>query len=126
MRRLIDLVKLERLDGLIRRHATGSPALLAERLGMSRSSLFEFIAFLRDDMRAPVRYSQSSNSYIYEYTPKFYLGFEKERLSPAVLQDTYGGGVDDGKVCLKDDDDDSDDVVLDDDLNFNDLYLDNY
>jgi hypothetical protein len=121
MRRLVDLVKLERLDGLIRRHATGSPGELAERLGMSRSSLFELIAFLRDDMRAPVRYSQHFNSYVYEYIPRFYLGFEKERLSATVLRDTYGRGDDDGKDCLKDDDDDSDDVVLDDDLNFNDL-----
>jgi hypothetical protein len=120
MRRLVDLVKLERLDGLIRRHATGSPGELAERLGMSRSSLFELIAFLRDSMRAPVRYSQRFNSYIYEYIPRFYLGFEKERLSTAVLRDTYGGGDDDGKDCLKEEED-SDDAVLDDDLNFNDL-----
>jgi hypothetical protein len=125
MRRLVDLVKLDRLDRLIRRHATGTPVQLSERLGMSRSSLFEFIAFLRDEMQAPVRYSQSHNSYVYEYIPKFYLGFEKERLSPAGLYGTYGGGIDDGKACLKDDDD-SEDVILDDDLNFNDLYLDEY
>lgn len=124
MRRLIDLIKLDRLDGLIRRHATGSPEKLAERLGMSRSSLFEFISFLRDEMQAPIRYSKSLNSYVYEYVPKFYLGFEKERLSPVELYDTHGGVSDGGKAYPEDDD--SDDVVLDDDLEFNDLYLDEY
>jgi hypothetical protein len=115
---------LDRLDSLIRRQATGSPVQLAERLGMSRSSLFEFISFLRDEMQAPIRYSKSLNSYIYEYVPKFYLGFEKERLSSAGLQETYGRGTSDGKAYP--DDVDSDDVILDDDINFNDLYLDEY
>jgi hypothetical protein len=124
MRRFVDLVKLDRLDRLIRRHATGSPAQLAERLGMSRSSLFEFISFLRDEMQAPVQYSKNLNSYVYEYVPRFYLGFEKERQSSSMLYNTYGGSDDDGKGYP--DDDEPDDMILDDDINFNDLYLDKY
>lgn len=76
MKRLVDLIKLDRLDALVRRQATGSPEQLSGRLGMSRSSLFELIAFLRDEMQAPIRYSKNLRSYIYEYVPKFYLGFE--------------------------------------------------
>ncbi|MDR0612830.1 MAG: hypothetical protein LBG45_05015 [Dysgonamonadaceae bacterium] len=125
MKRLIDLVKLDRLDRLIRRHATGPPSKLAERLGMSRSSLFELIAFLRDEMQAPIRYSQYHNSYVYEYIPKFYLGFEKDQLSSAGLYGIYGGGIDDVKA-YREDDEDSENVILEDDLNFNDLYLDDY
>ncbi|MDR1552687.1 MAG: hypothetical protein LBS69_04395 [Prevotellaceae bacterium] len=120
MRRLVDLVKLDRLDSLIRRHATGSPVQLAARLEMSRSSLFEFISFLRYEMQAPIQYSKSHNSYIYEYVPKFYLGFEKERLSSSMLYNTYGKNDDDGKVYSENDN--SDDFILDDDK-FNDLYL---
>jgi hypothetical protein len=120
MRRLVDLVKLDRLDTLVRRQATGSPEHLAERLGMSRSSLFEFISFLRNEMHAPVRYSKSLNSYIYEYVPGFYLGFEKERLSSSQLYNTYGRADEEKKYPKEDD---PDDVILDDDLNFNDLYL---
>lgn len=41
MRRLVDLVKIDRLDNLIRRKATGNPEELAERLELSRSSLFD-------------------------------------------------------------------------------------
>jgi hypothetical protein len=123
MRRFVDLVKLDRLDALVRRQATGSPEHLAERLGMSRSSLFEFIAFLRDEMQAPLRYSKKLNSYIYEYVPKFYLGFEKDQLSSSQLYNTYGGGADEEKR-YPEDDNEPEDVILEDDINFNDLYLD--
>jgi hypothetical protein len=124
MRRLVDLVKLDRLDRLIRKRATGSPTQLAKRLDMSRSSLFELMTFLREDMQAPVQYSRVLHSYVYRYVPKFFLGFEDERLSSSILYDTYGGGIDDKKVFSIDDD--SDNVILDDDINFNDLYLDEY
>jgi hypothetical protein len=117
MRRLVDLVKLDRLDSLIRRQATGSPEQLSKRLDMSRSSLFEFITFLRDEMRAPIRYSKNRNSYIYEYVPVFHLGFEKDRMQSAE-RDSVWGGIDDN-VC----DDIPDDDILPDDINFNDLYL---
>jgi hypothetical protein len=53
MKRLVDLVKLDRLD-----QAIGTPEQLSKRVGLSRSSLFDFIAFLRDEMRAPIRYSK--------------------------------------------------------------------
>jgi hypothetical protein len=122
MRRLVDLAKLDRLDRLVRRQATGTPVQLAERLGMSRSSLFEFISFLRDEMRAPVRYSKCIGSYVYEFVPKFYLGFERDRLSATELYGTYGGESDEGKAYPEDDD--SDDVILEDDMDFNDLYFD--
>jgi hypothetical protein len=91
---------------------------------MSRSSLFEFIAFLRNEMQAPIRYSKSLHSYIYEYVPKFYLGFEKDRLSSPQLYNTYGGA--DEEKRYPDNNNEPDDVILEDDINFNDLYLDEY
>jgi hypothetical protein len=123
MKRLVDLVKLDRLDNLVRRQATGTPEQLSKRLGLSRSSLFDFIAFLRDEMQAPIRYSKCLQSYIYEYLPKFHLGFERDRLQVVELNDTYGG-IDRSTGYSIDRDDDVDDIVLDDDINFNDLYLD--
>ena len=78
MKKLVDLAILDRLDRLIRRKATGSPEELAKRLGVSRSTLFELIAYLKDEMRAPIIYVSGRQSYVYEYTPKFYLGFERD------------------------------------------------
>ena len=69
------------------RASTGSPEDLAERLGMSRSSLFELIAFLKEEMRAPIIYSKNRQSYMYEYPPNFYLGFEHGHLHPDEMID---------------------------------------
>ena len=91
MKRLVDLVKLDRLDHLIRKAATGRPDDLAELLDISRSTLFEMIKFLRDDMRAPVIYSTNRASYMYTYTPKFYLGFERKQTDSKEKDNTYGG-----------------------------------
>lgn len=91
MKRLVDLVKLDRLDNLIRRQATGSPTELAKRLGLSRSSLFEFIVFLRVEMNAPIHYNKCISSYVYTYPPKFYLGFERDRTNQTELYHIEGG-----------------------------------
>jgi hypothetical protein len=103
------------LDSLIRRQATGNAGILAGRLGLSRSSLFDMLAFLRNEMRAPIRYSKYLQSYIYDYPPKFHLGFEREQLQTAELNDN---------IDCTDNIDEDEDIVLDDYINFNDLYLD--
>ena len=110
MRRLVDLVKLSRLDYLIRRQATGSPEQLADKLGLSRSTLFDFISFLKQDMGAPIRYNRNRPSYIYDYVPKFHLGFEKDRLNSTELYNTIGG---------IEEKPDNDDFIIDDDFSFN-------
>ena len=84
MKKLVDLVKLVRLDSQIRHASTGTPEELAERLEMSRSSLFELLSFLKEEMRAPIIYNRYRPSYTYSYTPRFYLGFEREHLGTAI------------------------------------------
>ena len=76
MSRKVDLEKIARLDYLIRHKATGNPDELAERLDMSRSTLFDLIAYLKEEMNAPIVYDRDRLSYTYSYPPKFYLGFE--------------------------------------------------
>lgn len=93
MRRLVDLVVLDRLDGLIRRQSTGTPHELAERLEISRSSLFELILYLREELQAPIQYNKYMQSYIYTYPPRFYLGFEQDRLSDSETYQTMAGSV---------------------------------
>jgi hypothetical protein len=135
------------MDALIRRTATGTPGKLAKRLGMSCSSMHELIRFLRDEMKAPIVYSRYRESYLYEYPPKFYLGFEREHLShgemvnssggaetgfeqetlnPAEMTGTYGGGGEKKKkkkVMVEIEIEIDDDAcILDNDIDFNDLY----
>jgi hypothetical protein len=94
MKRLVDLSKLDRLDRLIRMKSTGRPDELAKRLEMSRSTLFEFISFLRNEMNAPIHYNEYSLSYEYTYLPRFYLGFELDRLKETEMNNTLGGSGD--------------------------------
>jgi len=67
MKHLVDLVKIDRLDNLIRRKATGCPDDLAKRLEISRSTLFEINSFLRREMNAPIFYNSYNTSYEYKY-----------------------------------------------------------
>ena len=123
MKRLVDLVKLDRLDNLIRRAATGSPENLAERLEMSRSSLFELIAFLRVEMGAPIIYNKSRPSYMYSYNPRFYLGFERDRFNTFEMVNADVSGINNekrnNKIKVEINDDD---LILDNDIDFNNLY----
>jgi len=124
MKRLVDLVKLERLDNLIRHAATGRPEKLAERLEISRSNLFELITFLKEEMCAPIIYDRNRPSYVYSYTPKFYLGFERNRLITAEMSNTYNGNENhkrNNKIKVELEIDDND-FILDNDIDFRDLY----
>jgi len=125
----VELAKIARLDNFIRMAATGTPEVLAERLGISRSSLFELISYMKEEMKAPIIYNRNRPSYVYLYPPRFYLGFDRERLNTAEMTDTHGGGEvnetanekKSNKVKVEIEIDD-DDFILDDDIDFNDLY----
>ena len=79
MKKLVDLEMLDRLDHLIRLCATGTPVELADRLGISYSSLYETISFMKKALKAPIRYNTYRQSFEYESDPDFYLGFEKTK-----------------------------------------------
>jgi len=74
MKKLVDLAIVSRLDSIIRTGATGSYAELAKKLKISKTTLFETISYLKDEMCAPIIYNVRADSYKYEYIPKFYLG----------------------------------------------------
>ena len=97
MKKFVDLVKLDRMDNLIRRKETGNTAELAQKLEMSKSSLYELLTFLKDDMRAPISYNSIRQSYVYEYTPKFHLGFESDRLKTDIM--AYNSGA--SETCVE-------------------------
>lgn len=82
MKRLIDLKILDRIDHLIRRQATGTPANLADRLEISPTTLREYLSYMQMALKASIRYNVYAQSYIYDYLPDYYLGFEKDRIHP--------------------------------------------
>jgi len=76
MRKYVDLHLIHTLDQQIHQRSTGPPEVFAQKLNIVRSSLFDTIQYLRDEMQAPILYNSSKQSYEYQYPTKFYLGFE--------------------------------------------------
>ena len=89
MKRLVDLEKLDRFDHLIRMRATGMPGQLADRLGISLSTLHEYRVYIHTVLKAPIRYNKYIQSYIYDYMPEFYLGFEEDRTPSPITKIQY-------------------------------------
>jgi hypothetical protein len=76
---LIDQIRrIERLDYLIRRRATGTPAELAKKLGMSKSQTYHYLKVFKENLEAPVFYSRQYQSYCYKINGRFNLGFTSD------------------------------------------------
>jgi len=69
---------IERVDGLIRRKATGSPSNLSRKLMVSERCVYDIISLMKS-MEAPIYFCSSRNSYCYEYEVDLILGFISQR-----------------------------------------------
>jgi transcriptional antiterminator len=65
MKLIAQLQNLDRLDGLIRRKATGSSVQLAARFGCSRRTIHNYLKML-EELGAEVVYCKKRRSYYYE------------------------------------------------------------
>jgi len=68
------LQQIERVDALIRRKSTGSPASLAASLNTSKRCVYDLIKRMKQ-MGAPIYFCQEHNSYCYEEDVEFSIGF---------------------------------------------------
>lgn len=66
--------RLSRIDSLIRIKGTGTPSELADKIGMSERSTYEYIRLMKD-FGAPVLYSRQRKSYYYKEDGKFTISF---------------------------------------------------
>lgn len=90
MNLLEDRHRLERLDQLIRLEVTGSPDELAEKMNVSRRTLFRTIESLKE-LGCPIYYNKHKNSYCYEYLGKLIIKFENNLLDNEELNKINGG-----------------------------------
>ena len=72
------ILEFKRLDDLIHRRATESPDKLAEKFGMSESSMKRHLREFKDTFDAPVVYDREAETY--HYTKPFNLMAQIERL----------------------------------------------
>jgi len=67
--------RIERMNGLIRRKATGTPAQFAQRLSISQSTLFNYLNILKDELNAPIAYCRYRKTYYYKSEGNIVIGF---------------------------------------------------
>ena len=80
--------RLGRMDALIRRKATGPPKSFARKLDISVSTLYEYVAVLKD-FGAPVSYSREKQSFVYETAGEFIISFRNnDQIHISVVEDT--------------------------------------
>ena len=66
--------QIERINALIRRKGTGTPAELAKKLNVSERTVYNLID-LMIRMGAPIYYCNERKSFCYEYDVEFSIGF---------------------------------------------------
>lgn len=66
--------RLCRIDSLIRIKGTGTPSELADKIGISERSTYEYIRLMKD-LGAPVLYSRQRKSYYYKEDGRFTISF---------------------------------------------------
>lgn len=70
-------LRLDRIDQLIRIKRTGTPAELADKIGLSERSMYEYIRLMKE-FGAPVVYSRERKSYFYLQEGRFIVRFLTE------------------------------------------------
>ena len=69
---------IERIDTLIRQRATGTPDDISEKLGVSRSTWFNYLRILKDQLCFPVDYDPDNQTYFYTVPGTFTCKFETD------------------------------------------------
>ncbi|MFN4286755.1 MAG: hypothetical protein ACK4E8_12435 [Lacibacter sp.] len=73
--------RFKRIDYYIYKRRTGTPKQLADRLEISRSTLLEFIAVMKEN-GAPIKWDKIKKTYYYSHQGRFNICFAKENESP--------------------------------------------
>ncbi len=68
------LQRLQRIDHFIRIRGTGSPAQLAEKLGIGERTLYEYLSVMKR-YGAPIKFCRERKSYYYDETGQFHVSF---------------------------------------------------
>ena len=62
----MDIRILIRIDEQIKIKQTGTPKQLAKKLEISERSVHYYIAFMKNEMKAPIVYDNKNEMYLYE------------------------------------------------------------
>ncbi len=70
--------RFKRIDQIIANKSSGTPSQLAAKLDISESTLFEFIAVMKE-LGAPIQYDRQHLRYYYEEDGYFNISFVRKK-----------------------------------------------
>ncbi len=86
------LNRLKKLDTLIQQAKTGAPDEFANRLGLSRSQLYNILEELKD-LGAPIEYNRRLRSFYYRENFQIVTVAYVEFITPQGAERIYGGKI---------------------------------
>jgi predicted DNA-binding transcriptional regulator YafY len=90
MKFLCYVERLNRINKLIQKRATGNPAQFAETIGVSRTRLYEIIDELKS-YGAPIIYDKSCNTFLYDQPYDVSVSFSVKPLNSIEAANRHGG-----------------------------------
>jgi transcriptional antiterminator len=69
----MDIRKIIRIHKLLLAETTGNPKELANRLNVSERSIYNYIAYMKTELNAPIAYEPYKQSYYYKNKCEFNL-----------------------------------------------------
>lgn len=69
----MDIRKIIRIHKLVVAETTGNPKELANRLNVSERSIYNYIAYMKTELNAPIAYEPYKQSYYYQNKCEFNL-----------------------------------------------------
>ncbi len=73
----MNIVKFQDFIELIAKGSTGSPAMVAERLGISERLVYYYVSVLKKVFNAPVAYCRKQQTYYFKENGKIDLKWQK-------------------------------------------------
>lgn len=98
MHAIKQLNRLKKLDALIQQSKTGAPDEFADRLGLSRSQLYNILEELKD-LGAPIEYNRSLRSFYYRESFQIVTVAYVEFITPQGAERIYGGKIVENHYC---------------------------
>ena len=92
MKFLSYIERLNRMNRLLQKRATGTPSEFATLLGVSRTRLYEIIDELKS-YGAPIIYNKDANSFQYEYPFDISVSFSAKQLNTQDEKKYFGGAI---------------------------------
>ena len=62
---------------MIEKKRAGNAIALAEKLGLSERAIYKYLKFMREELKAPVKFSSARQTYIYEQEGELIFGWRE-------------------------------------------------